>query len=531
MSASVSWLAPLSDGGDPVTGYTATADPGGQTCVTTGALTCTVTGLTNGTAYTFTVTATNNVGTGPASAASSPVAPKAPQTITFTNPGDQDFGTTPTLTASSDSALTVTFNSSTTAVCMTTPEGALTFLTTGTCTIDADQSGNDIYQPAPTVTESFTVDAVVPGAPTAVSVTASATAAVVTFTAPVFTGGDSITGYTATASPGGATATGPTSPITVTGLASGTAYTFTVTATNTIGTGPASTASSATTPKAPQTITFTNPAAQAFGTTPTLTASSNSALTVVFSSTTNAVCTITPNGALTFLTAGTCSVNANQAGNNSYLPAPTVTRSFTVNAVAPGAPVLTRVRGGNRQLTVRFAAPAKVGGSAVIDYDAEYSTKRNFAPGTGTFVEAGTSASRVITITGLRNGKTYYVRVRAQNSAGNGPWSARSTRRQFPVPKAPPAPQVQRSGSGRVTVTFARPKSKGSRITDYDVQYKAATQSRWKFVEAGTSTKRRIQVTGLRNGTSYRFRFRVATAAGNSKWSTRSTPIIPAITR
>ena len=72
-----SWMPPTDDGLSPITSYTATAAPGGQTC-TTAALSCSITGLTNGTSYTVTVTATNALGTGPASASSNAVTPSAP---------------------------------------------------------------------------------------------------------------------------------------------------------------------------------------------------------------------------------------------------------------------------------------------------------------------------------------------------------------------------------------------------------------------------------------------------------------------
>jgi hypothetical protein len=78
-AARVEWSAPAFTGGGRVLSYTATASPGGQTCAwTTGPLSCTVSGLTNGTAYTFSVVATNAYGDSPASSASGSVAPAAP---------------------------------------------------------------------------------------------------------------------------------------------------------------------------------------------------------------------------------------------------------------------------------------------------------------------------------------------------------------------------------------------------------------------------------------------------------------------
>jgi len=87
-------------------------------------------------------------------------------------------------------------------------------------------------------------------------------------------------------------------------------------------------------PLTAQTITFGNPGAQTVGTPLTLTATATSGLAVTFTSTTTGVCTVAGTTA-TFVATGTCTIDANQAGNSTYAAATMVAQSFTVDAAPP----------------------------------------------------------------------------------------------------------------------------------------------------------------------------------------------------
>ena len=154
----VSWTAPASTGGATITGYTVTSSPGGRTCTwTTGALSCTVTGLTRGAAHTFSVTATNANGAGSASGASNSVTPTASQSITFATVSTQLLGgKTVTLSATASSSQAVDFTSATPTVC-TVSDLTATMLTTGDCTINANQFGGSGWDAAPQVSKTFSI--------------------------------------------------------------------------------------------------------------------------------------------------------------------------------------------------------------------------------------------------------------------------------------------------------------------------------------------------------------------------------------
>ena len=254
--AVVSFTAPASNGGSPITSYTVTSSPGGNTATGT-ASPITVTGLTNGTAYTFTVRATNKVGvgTGPASSPSNSVTPatvpgaptigtatagNAQAVVSFAPGSNGGSPITSYTVTSSPGGITATGTASPITVTGLTNSTAYTFTVTATNAVGT----------GPASAPSNSVTPGLPGAPTIGTAAAGNAQALVSFTAPASNGGSPITSYTVTSSPGGITATGTASPMVVTGLTNGTPYTFTVTATNAVGTGPASAPSNSVTPSA-----------------------------------------------------------------------------------------------------------------------------------------------------------------------------------------------------------------------------------------------------------------------------------------
>jgi hypothetical protein len=213
-----------------------------------------VSNLTNGTAYTFTVTATNKIGTSPPSSASNSVTPatvpdapaivavkadKAAAKVSFKAPASNGGIHITSYTVTSSAGQTASGPASPITVKGLANGTAYTFTVTAT---------NKIGTGPPSSPSNSVTPATVPDAPTTVAAKADKAEAKVSFKAPASNGGSHITSYTVTSS-AGQTASGPASPIAVKGLTNGTAYTFTVTATNKIGTGPPSSASNRVMPR------------------------------------------------------------------------------------------------------------------------------------------------------------------------------------------------------------------------------------------------------------------------------------------
>ncbi len=252
-TALVSWSPPSDDGGAPVTRYTVTATPGGQTVTATaGQSTATVTGLTNGQSYWFTVRATNAVGSSDESAPFGPVVPAPPRVpgtpfVTAVHPRDSAVRVSwsPPDTGSADVVnyrVTATPGGASVLVPADRSETIMTGLANGTPYTFTVSAGN----PAGRGPESLPSEAVVPS-PADAPMEPAALLTVpldrridVQWVAPS-DGGAPITGYRVTAEPGGHSmnVAADTTVTALTGLTNGTAYTVRVVALNAAGTSSA----------------------------------------------------------------------------------------------------------------------------------------------------------------------------------------------------------------------------------------------------------------------------------------------------
>jgi Bacterial Ig domain/Cadherin-like domain len=379
---------------------------------------------------------------------------KTDQTITFTStaPAGATVGGTPyNVTATASSGLTVTFtiDASATSVCSISGS-TVSFIGVGTCVIDANQAGNASYNPAPQVQQSFAVGK---GSQT-ITFTSTAPAG-------AKVGGTPYT-VTATASSGlTVTFTIDASATSVCSI-SGSTVSFTSVGTCVIDANQAGDANYNAAPQAQQsfpvgkgdqTITFTSTApanAKVGGTPYTVTATASSGLTVAFTidASATSVCSIS-GSTVSFTAAGTCVIDANQAGDANYNAAPQAQQSFAVGK-------------SDQTITFTSTAPAgaKVGGTP-------YTVTATASSGLTVTFTIDASATSVCSISGSTVSFTAVgTCVIDANQAGNANYNA--------------APQVQQSfavAKGDQTITFTSTAPAGAKVggTPYTVTATASS--------------------------------------------------------
>ena len=358
-----------------------------------------------------------------------------------------------------------------------------------------------------------------PGAPTGLTATAGNGQVALAWTAPASTGGSAITGYTATGSPGG-TCTSATLGCTVTGLTNGTSYTFTVTATNGVGTGPASSPASATpatVPGAPTGLIATAGNAQVALTWTAPASNGGSAITgytVTASPGAGRARSASLGCTVTGLTNGTLYSFTVTATNAVGTGPPSASASATPQApppppTVPGAPTGLTATPGNAQVTLAWTAPASNGGSAITGYTVTGSPGRDVL-----LVEPRLHGH------GLTNGTLYSFTVTATNAVGTGLASGAASA----TPTAPPPPPTvpgaptgltATAGNAQVALAWTAPASNGgSAITGYKVYRSTTTGTETLLTTLGVVTS--YTNTGLTNGTTYFYKVTAVNAVGES---------------
>ena len=508
--STVRWVAPSNTNGAPISGYVVTTALGGATCVTT-TTSCVVTGLTDGTAYTFTVTATNAAGSSSATsnAALVGVVASAPSSVTATLASDTSA--TVSWTASPATGL-----SSPTYTATASPGGAHCSTATTTCVVSGLSTGvvytfsvtatNEAGTSTPSAASASATPARVPGpVQMAAAQPFESQSSTISWRAPAFDGGSAIATYTATASPGGSQCTTSATSCVITGLTDGVRYVVSIVATNSVGDSTPSTATVIVggVSTAPSAVTATSNQSgasdvswSAAGTTgvPVLgylvTASPGGAHCAT---TTALACTVSglSNGVSYTFTV----IAHSLAGDSpSSLPSPEA-----VPATAPNAPQSVQAASyGAGQSLVSWVAPASNGGSPIAGYVVTAS------PGGATCLATTTSC----VVTGLTNGQSYTFSVTATNAAGS---SSATSNAALPgsVPDAPSGVAASPNQDDRSLVSWSASTTDGIPVDYYTV---TADPGGAHCRTSGLS----CVVSGLSNGVTYTFTVTATNKAGTS---------------
>ncbi len=411
-SVSVSFTAPLANGGSVITGYIATC---GSQSNTGSAPPIVVSGLTNGSAVTCVVVASNAAGNSVASATSNSVTPQGTQSISF--------GAAPTIAVGGSGSVTafggasgnpVTFTSLTPLVCSIS--GALvTGATAGTCTIAADQAGNASYTAAAQATQNITV-----GAGTQTIVFGAAPTVIVGGSGSVSANGGASnnTILFTSSTPGICSISGNV----VTGVTVGTCTIAANQSGDTNYQAAAQVTQSFSIGIATQTIVFGAAPTVVVGGSGMVSASGGASNNpVTFTSTTTGTCTVV-GSTVTGVSTGTCTIAANQTGNANYTAAPQITQNIIIGVAA-------------QTITFGTAPSIAVGGNGMVSATGGLS---------GNAVTFTSNTSAVCTVAGnVVTGITAGSCIIAANQSGNANYSV-----------AAQVTQTFSIGTGSQTITF-----------------------------------------------------------------------------
>ena len=182
----------------------------------------------------------------------------------------------------------------------------------------------------------------------------------------------------------------------------------------------------------------------------------------------------------------------------------------------PGAPVGLSAMGGNAQVNLAWSQPGSNGGSPI----ANYTIYRGTTPGGEAFlVKIGNVLAHVDT--GLTNGVTYYYKVAAINSVGEGPNSTEASATPLAVPSEPQNLQAT-TGNHEVTLTWDVPATDGgTTITNYVIYRGIVTNGETLLVTVGNVLSHLD--TGLTNGVTYYYKVAAINSVGEGPNSTEAS--------